>query len=160
MTLPVRLIRKPPKAGPTAIPRKNTLWIYPNEIARRSGVVQSATYAFVAAIVVANEPNNPSRMAPTRKNSSPSMRQYFAIKMTMKSFSNVPQSAIMMTGRRPRRSENAPYLPVVTADINPVHKLTANANRDARACIYCQCDKTRFRQLRVDDNLDSVVLFL
>lgn len=42
----------------------------------------------------------------------------------------------MMTRRRPRRSDSAPYFPVVNADIIPVHKLTASARFDARADIY------------------------
>ena len=41
-----------------------------------------------------------------------------------------------MTRRRPRRSDSAPYFPVVNADIIPVHKLTASARFDARADIY------------------------
>jgi hypothetical protein len=42
----------------------------------------------------------------------------------------------MMTRRRPRRSDSAPYFPVVNADIIPLHKLTASAKFDARADIY------------------------
>jgi hypothetical protein len=56
----------------------------------------------------------------------------------MQSLSIVPQRAIMITRRRPRRSDKAPYLPVVMADMIPVHKFTASANCEARACIYDQ----------------------